>query len=318
MKSIVIGEGIPYLRPTDTKILSSDQTIERVIIHKDVQVIAPFAFYGKAWIREILFQPGSQCHTIDQKAFLWCMLLEKIQFPFSLVHIKQQAFQFCISLKTIVFPPLITYIESLSFSYCYKLHKIILLNNNVKINPNAFIVTRIAECQLFNSCYKVTHIHGQVVFYHNERTVGERKVAYGTLVNRIVDGQPVGDKKFVVWSDKAKIGPIYMTGYGNKLKEAIQDLDFIENERNIPDRLRNLSEEDYITMEDYQILTGDCKYGVEQFLTMHDIALDDKLQVKEIIEMTKDNPRGNYQLLQRYIESGRQRRINEQQNIKEE
>jgi hypothetical protein len=68
-----------------------------------------------------------------------------------------------------------------------------------------------------------------------------------------------------------------MTGYGNKLKEAIQDLDFIENERNIPDRLRNLSEEDYITMEDYQILTGDCKYGVEQFLTMHDIALDDKL-----------------------------------------
>jgi hypothetical protein len=36
MKSIVIGEGTPYLRPIDTKILSSDQTIERVIIHKDV------------------------------------------------------------------------------------------------------------------------------------------------------------------------------------------------------------------------------------------------------------------------------------------
>lgn len=305
MRSIIIGEGRTLLQATDTAILDKDTTIQRVIIHKDVRIIGRAAFHGKHQIKEVIFQSGSLCHTISEKAFLWCFNLQKIQLPFSLINIRKQAFQFCASLQFILVPPLVKYIDSLSFSYCPMLRIISILGENVKINSNAFVLTAIKECQLNNQRFLVTHVHGQLLFYNHEREVADKKVAYGTLVNNIVDGKPQGDKKFVVWYKEERYGPWTYTGYGNKLKEAIDDLDFFEIHKDIPDKLKNLTENDYITMEEYQILTHDCKYGVEQFLVSHNIPLDSKMQIKDILSIAENNPRGRPHLLKRFIEENK-------------
>lgn len=301
MKSVILGEGLTHISNEDTKILNNDRTVTRVYIHKDVQAIAPYAFRGRVHVKEIIFQKGSQCRTIGQSAFLYCLSLNKITLPFSLKQIGIRAFQYCISLESVSIPPLVDNLSELSFSYCPLLTSLFILGKDIRIDPNALVGTRITSCTIWDQKFAATQIHERLVLYKNSKIVNERKVVYGTMIYGIQNREYYGKKYFVVWNTKSEFDRYAFTGYGTRLKEAMKDLDFIEIQQDIPDRLKNLSEEDWITKEDYQILTRDCKYGVEQFLFMNNIT-QDKMQVKDIIALTKNEKRGRPELLQRFIE----------------
>ena len=84
--------------------------------------------------------------------------------------------------------------------------------------------------------------------------------------------------------------------HGDTLREATQDLDFkIKSDKDL-EEYKILSLDHIFTKDQavtaYRLITGSCKFGVNQFLQAQEL-LKDNYSVKEIIELTEDQYGGN-------------------------
>ena len=76
--------------------------IEKVIIPSSVRVLRERAFILCEFLREVVFEPGSQLETIGDNCFNDCGL-EKVLVPRSVRSIGDDAFRECRNLKSLAF-----------------------------------------------------------------------------------------------------------------------------------------------------------------------------------------------------------------------
>ena len=77
--------------------------------------------------------------VIAKNAFLYCLFLENINIPNSVISIGSNAFKGCWSLKSINIPESVTCIEDYAFAYCTSLKSITIPSSVVTIGDNPFI-----------------------------------------------------------------------------------------------------------------------------------------------------------------------------------
>lgn len=80
---------------------------------------------------------GSVTH-IAKHAFLWCIDIERINIPNSIISIDEGAFSWCCGLKEIVIPDSIIYIGDKAFEECHELKRINIPNGVKRIGSDTF------------------------------------------------------------------------------------------------------------------------------------------------------------------------------------
>ncbi len=94
--------------------------------------------YGPVNIKRVVFEEGSVCREIGDRAFGDCLSLESIIIPNGLTSIGGYAFENCTNLKSIIIPDGLTSINAYAFDNCTGLKSIIIPSSVTTIDSNAF------------------------------------------------------------------------------------------------------------------------------------------------------------------------------------
>lgn len=106
---------------------------EEFTVPASVTEIAPYAFAGCKNLKSVKFESGSKTAYIDEKVFLDCVSLEKIEFPETVKEIKTYAFEGCENLNDVCFPENLERIMNWVFSDCDSLDNVTFKSNKIKI-----------------------------------------------------------------------------------------------------------------------------------------------------------------------------------------
>ena len=101
-------------------------------------------------ITEVVFEEGSVCKSIGEKAFAFCSSLTSIEIPDSVTSIGSSAFYDCSSLTSIEIPDSVTSIGSSAFSGCSSLTSIEIPDSVTSIGSSAF-----------SGCYKLVEVYNK-------------------------------------------------------------------------------------------------------------------------------------------------------------
>jgi hypothetical protein len=76
--------------------------------------------------------------------------------------------------------------------------------------------------------------------------------------------------------------------HGSSLKKAIEDVGFkfLQENLNVDELVESIKEKGVVTIEDYRLLTGACRAGVDHFLESKDIK-DDSLPLEKVFSLVK-------------------------------
>lgn len=309
--NIILGQGKKYLSQFDTLFLREQNNITTICIHSDVECILPKAFSNMHSLKKVVFLSGSQCKTISEESFLACIHLQQINLPIGLKEIKKRAFQYCFHLTKIIIPSTVTHLHSMSFSFCTHLTTLAIFAKKLFINPNAFVGTRISTCYIGNDKYFASQIHERLFLYVNKHSAQNKNIARGTLVDRINNYKAEGRTYVIAWDEENLYFPVsryWHVGFGKDTREAWDHHQYLITELEFPERFHYLTEDDELTREEYAIITGACKYGIEEFLEKEGLSDRETISIKEIISRVEDTNISGKKYLQILMDNNKKRK----------
>ena len=79
-----------------------------------------------------------------------------------------------------------------------------------------------------------------------------------------------------------------LSAHGNNIRDAINDLNFkiLQQTTDVTELVKEIKSKGTINVDEYRLLTGACKYGVNSFLKEKNLTLDTELSIKEVKELT--------------------------------
>jgi hypothetical protein len=159
-------------------------------------------------ITSVVFEEGSVCTSIGNRAFEFCKYLTGISIPDSVTSIGEHAFARCYNLTSVTLPNGITSINSGVFSQCASLTNIVIPDSVTSIGPSAFSscsglmsltisssITNISDYAFYN-CLSLEELHfnatsmsdfveNNYVFYKAGTSGNGIKVTVGANVTKI-------------------------------------------------------------------------------------------------------------------------------------
>ena len=135
----------------------------------------------------------------------------------------------------------------------------------------------------FLNCNKVLIIpnldrtDGLSTFIESTHTHKGYSIIKGRLKDKIK-----GDITFIAKKDG-------FSAHGKSLKEAINDCNFklLQSTFNVTELVKEIKSKGVMTIQDYRLLTGACKQGVESFMSSNGLEVTE-LPLQEAIELTKN------------------------------
>jgi len=128
--------------------------------------------------------------------------------------------------------------------------------------------------------FSVRTVDGSTMLISSSKKVGEY------IVHRALYFEG-GDLENLSKAYLAEKDGVYI--HGETIDQAIRDVAFKYRQKNldVSDLAKEVKAKGYLTKEDYRLLTGACKLGVNKFIEDNEIATD-RLSIEEVLELTKD------------------------------
>lgn len=89
-----------------------------LLIPTGVTAIDDYAFQYREDFKRIEFAEPCRVKEIGRGAFSWCVNLESVKLPQSVVDLKSQAFAYCDKLVSVTFPSRLLHVGANCFSFC--------------------------------------------------------------------------------------------------------------------------------------------------------------------------------------------------------
>lgn len=266
------------------KAFSMDDTIEKVIVGKNVSFIDEMAFSFCTNLKEVYFSPCSICEIIRHGAFMFCKSLKKINLPCSLRKIDGMTFFFNKNLKEIIIPPSMQILDSYIFALSGMEH-IIFLNDKIHhIDKYAFSgVKNIKKVTICGMLFDAALCEGLIV-----EKIGKEKKVQNILIQKTKDikgrlNQKIDDIWWIccdINREKFTYGRDMRTTYNElrkKLNNNISELAISEN----------WTMDTEINMEQYSLMSDNCWYHIKIFMNEFGYNDDDKLTIRKIMELSQ-------------------------------
>lgn len=76
--------------------------------------------------------------------------------------------------------------------------------------------------------------------------------------------------------------------HGQDIKEAMEDLQFkILKSKNVKEHIERICKQGFMTANDYRVITGACRYGINKWLAENGYTWEDKKPIEEVLELVK-------------------------------
>lgn len=279
--TVIIPDDIYFI---PQRAFSMDDTIEKVIIGKNVSFIDEMAFSFCVNLKEVYFDPCSICEIIGHGAFMFCKSLKKINLPYSLRKIDGMAFFFNKDLKEIRMPPSIQILDSFLFTLSGVEH-IIFLNDKIHyIDKYTFLGAKnIKKITICGMLFDVALCEGLVV-----EKIGKEKNIQNILIQKTKDirrrlNQKIDDIWWIccdVNREKFTYGRDMRTIYNElrkKLNNNVSELAISEN----------WTMDTEINMEQYSLMSDNCWYHIKIFMNEFGYNDDDRLTIRKVMELSQ-------------------------------
>lgn len=260
-----------------------------ICISRDVKVICSYTFSTFECLEKIIFESGSECEIIGNSAFACCCNLQKCILPKSLRQIKDGAFAFCSKIQSIYIPEGVNVIEPNAFLCCFNLQE-------VHFSSNCMF-----KQDIFNGCKNLKNLYIDSVHYYmcniykgrlafrKFKNFQNKILIHGTKLSSFEQGKIQGTKYFIFYNTNL-FENIDMVSYGvgENIHEAYNDANFISGRDVLQEQLQTkITPDTKIGLQEYRILTNDCKLGIEDFLIQQNIDFGEKKTIREIAQLYK-------------------------------
>lgn len=247
--------------------------LETVSIPASVRKIGRGAFNGCSHLKEIMLPDGIK--VIERHTFHGCERLLHVSIPDSVEQIETGAFIYCKSIKHMELPDSLSNIGNYAFAGCKSLKEIRIPDTVNELKKELF-----EDCESLQKItwkkkeYSIRCIDGDCVYVLQEKWFKEctlLKCAYF----------PEGEQLYAAEKDGC-------IAHGKTIRESVDTLNRrLTYKPSMMMQISKISKQEYVTANDYMILTGACKEGVERFLTEHSLTWEDTLSAEEVFELTK-------------------------------
>ena len=279
--TVIIPDDICFI---PQRAFSMDDTIEKVIIGKNVSFIDEMAFSFCVNLKEVYFDPCNICETIGHGAFMFCKSLKKINLPYSLRKIDGMVFFFNKDLKEIRMPPSIQILGSFLFALSGVEH-IIFLNDKIRyVDKYTFLgVNNIKNFTICGVLFDVALCEGLVV-----EKIRKEKNIQNILIQKTKDiRKRLNQKIDDVWWICCDINREKFT-YGKDMRTVYNELRKKLN-NNISELAisGNWTMDTEINMEQYSLMSDNCWHHIKIFMNEFGYNDDDNLTIRKVMELSR-------------------------------
>lgn len=141
-----------------------------LVVPAGVTMIDDYAFQYREDFKSIEFAEPCRVREIGRGAFSWCVNLESVKLPRSVVDLKSQAFAYCDKLVSVTFPSRLLHVGANCFSFCKALGDVAL---PASVNE--------LESYAFSECVSL----GRAVLPANAKLLGELIFSGCRMLERI-------------------------------------------------------------------------------------------------------------------------------------